>query len=245
MNCSSCPRSILRSVLPVQAWRRLQGGALGIHVHALHEVGFTPKQAAELVAHVESICGDSLAVDAGYGGKLYMSRAALDRVRAFELPAERIEFIGRSRIPVDDLPAALREFTGLVGRVNLFAQSERVRCATKAWLAKTLDVELANSLSDNIELNAPGTSKWNGLCWLADHMGIDPSHMLVLGDGENDIDMLRRATVGVAMANAAESIRGKARAVTTGTNDQDGVAAVLEEIVSLKSRAGRCPAMSS
>ena len=220
-------------------------GALGIHVHALHEVGFTPKQAAELVAHVESICRDSLAVDAGYGGKLYMSRAALDRVCAFELPAERIEFIGRSRIPVDDLPAALREFTGLVGRVNLFAQSERVRCATKAWLAKTLDVELANSLSDNIELNAPGTSKWNGLCWLADHMGIDPSHMLVLGDGENDIDMLRRATVGVAMANAAESIRGKARAVTTGTNDQDGVAAVLEEIVSLKSRAGRCPAMSS
>lgn len=211
--------------------------ALGVHAHALHEVGFTPDQAAELVAHVESICGDNLAVDAGYGGKLYMSRAALDRVRTFELPAERIEFIGRTRIPVDDLPATLRGFTGLVGRINLFAQSEQVRREIKAWLAKTLDVELANSLSDNIELNAPGTSKWNGLHWLADHIGIDVSHILVLGDGENDIDMLRRSTVGVAMANAAESIRVKARAVTTRTNDQDGVAAVLEDLVSLKSRA--------
>lgn len=200
----------------------------------LHEVGFDPMHAAELVEFLEHRCGDWIAVDAGCRGELYMSRAALARVLEFQLPRERIDFIMRSRRPVDDLARTLRGFDGPVGRINLFARTERARHAIMAWLDRELKVELANSLSDNVELNAFGTSKWNGLVWLAKMLGRSPEHILVLGDGENDMDMLRRASVGVAMANATHKVRACARAMTVHTNDDEGVARVLEELVRVR-----------
>ena len=202
----------------------------------LHEVGFDPMRAAELVEFLEHRCGDWIAADAGYRGELYMSRAALARVREFQLPCERIDFIARSRRPVDDLARTLRGFDGPVGRINLFVRTERARHAIMTWLNRELKVELANSLSDNIELNAPGTSKWNGLVWLTKMLGRSSEHVLVLGDGENDMDMLRRASVGVAMANAPREVRACARATTAQTNDDEGVARVLEELVRIRQR---------
>ena len=50
------------------------------------------------------------------------------------------------------------------------------------------------------------------------------------GDGENDISLIRRAGIGVAMGNAEECLKAEADYITV-TNDDDGVAAVLEKIL--------------
>ncbi len=34
-----------------------------------------------------------------------------------------------------------------------------------------------------------GASKGAGVAWLLDHLGVDPRHVMALGDGDNDVEM--------------------------------------------------------
>ena len=51
-----------------------------------------------------------------------------------------------------------------------------------------------------------------------------------LGDSENDVEMLQVAGLGVAMENALDSVKEVADDITL-TNDQEGVAAVIEKYI--------------
>ena len=51
-----------------------------------------------------------------------------------------------------------------------------------------------------------------------------------MSDGPNDLEMLRYAGLGVAVANAHPAVKAAAEFVTEA-NDQDGVAAALEKFV--------------
>jgi hydroxymethylpyrimidine pyrophosphatase-like HAD family hydrolase len=74
---------------------------------------------------------------------------------------------------------------------------------------------------------APGIDKGDGLLRLARHYGIHPDETMALGDAENDIEMLRAAAVGVAMANAPPQVRAAASFVTKRTNNEAGVAEAI------------------
>lgn len=69
--------------------------------------------------------------------------------------------------------------------------------------------------------------KGQGLLDTCRALGIDPKQTVAFGDAENDIPMLKAAGVGVAMGNAADSVKAAADAVT-GTNNEDGIAQWLE-----------------
>ena len=53
---------------------------------------------------------------------------------------------------------------------------------------------------------------------------------MAFGDGLNDITMIENAGVGVAMGNAVDEVRRVADKITA-TNDEDGVAAVIETLM--------------
>lgn len=73
-------------------------------------------------------------------------------------------------------------------------------------------------------------SKGAGLRWLAQRLDIPMEQTLAIGDGVNDISMLREAGLGVAMGNAAPEVQAAADAVTAA-NDVDGAALALEHFV--------------
>ena len=56
------------------------------------------------------------------------------------------------------------------------------------------------------------------------------SQTMGFGDGENDITLIRKAGIGVAMGNAEECLKAEADYITV-TNDEDGVAAALEKLL--------------
>jgi hydroxymethylpyrimidine pyrophosphatase-like HAD family hydrolase len=60
---------------------------------------------------------------------------------------------------------------------------------------------------------------------------MSPRNLIAFGDSYNDIDMLRLAGKGVAMGNAEEKVKQAADYVTL-TNEEDGVAVFLEEMIS-------------
>ncbi|EHL2673311.1 HAD hydrolase family protein, partial [Listeria monocytogenes] len=56
--------------------------------------------------------------------------------------------------------------------------------------------------------------------------------IIAFGDETNDLQMLDYAGVGVAMGNAAESVKNVAN-VVTASNQDDGIAVYLEENLNL------------
>lgn len=81
-----------------------------------------------------------------------------------------------------------------------------------------------------IEAFAPPVNKWYGIVKLCRRWGIDPRRTVAVGDDVNDIDMLRSAGLGVAMANAGPAARAAAGRLTD-SNDACGVARLVNELL--------------
>ncbi|NDI36776.1 Cof-type HAD-IIB family hydrolase [Chengkuizengella sediminis] len=91
-------------------------------------------------------------------------------------------------------------------------------------------MEITNSHPNNIELNPKGISKASGLQALCNWKGFDMSEVIAMGDSMNDLAMIKSAGLGVAMGNAQDIIKKEADIVTL-TNDEDGVAKIIEEYI--------------
>ena len=68
-----------------------------------------------------------------------------------------------------------------------------------------------------------GISKGTGVEQLCRYLGIPIGRCICVGDGENDIPMLQRAGLGVAMKNGTDSVKGVADYVTPLSNNENAV----------------------
>ncbi|MEE1828174.1 HAD family hydrolase [Streptomyces sp. BE20] len=83
-----------------------------------------------------------------------------------------------------------------------------------------------------VELLPVGLSKATGLAVAARRLGVTAADTIAFGDMPNDVPMFGWAAHGVAMANAHQELLAVADEVTV-SNDEDGVAAVLERLYPL------------
>ncbi len=118
-------------------------------------------------------------------------------------------------------------------RVVSFAPETRLRAAFDALgdlpVGRQI-LPLGSYGISELTIFASDVSKGSGMRWLARRLGIPLSQTLAIGDGVNDVSMLRAAGLGVAMRNAAPEIQREADAVTA-TNDEDGAALAIERYV--------------
>ncbi|MFR9503524.1 MAG: Cof-type HAD-IIB family hydrolase [Rikenellaceae bacterium] len=81
-----------------------------------------------------------------------------------------------------------------------------------------------------LEVVPKGIDKALSLRRLLEHMGCGVSDMVAVGDGYNDLSMIRLAGFGVAMANAQEEVKQVADYITL-SNEEDGVAELVERYI--------------
>ncbi|MFM2484734.1 Cof-type HAD-IIB family hydrolase [Celerinatantimonas yamalensis] len=92
------------------------------------------------------------------------------------------------------------------------------------------DFSVLRSAPYFLEFMHPSANKGAGVAALAEHLNIAREQVICVGDAGNDHHMLRWAGLGVAMGNADEQTKALADCVTA-TNDEDGVAQVIERFV--------------
>lgn len=80
-----------------------------------------------------------------------------------------------------------------------------------------------------LDIAASGVSKATALEQVRRRLGVDSAHTVAVGDGRNDIEMLRWAARGVAMGQAPEEVIAVAGEVTADVY-RDGVARVLHTL---------------
>ncbi|MFI8188405.1 HAD family hydrolase [Streptomyces sp. NPDC085946] len=81
-----------------------------------------------------------------------------------------------------------------------------------------------------VELLPLGLSKATGLSLAARRLGMKAVDTIAFGDMPNDLPMFAWASYGVAMANAHGTLKAVADEVTS-SNDEDGIAVVLERML--------------
>jgi HAD superfamily hydrolase (TIGR01484 family) len=113
-----------------------------------------------------------------------------------------------SRVIIRDPDATADDFVALAEKLGLHGTDYVV--GWTAWL----------------DLAPLGVSKAFGLARVAEELGVDAADVLALGDGRNDLEMLRWAGRGVAMGQAVEVVREAADDVTGSVHDE-GVATEL------------------
>ncbi len=132
------------------------------------------------------------------------------RVPFEELGAQQV-----CRIVVVSPEKREQDFVDLVARIGLNHVSYAV--GWTAWL----------------DIAPQGVDKSTGLELVRTELGIDPAHVLVIGDGRNDVGMFRWALDNggraVAMAQGPQEVRDAA-GETTSSVHEGGVAAVLRRL---------------
>jgi len=112
--------------------------------------------------------------------------------------------------PIDDFADQLQE--QLDGRIQLFKTRYR-----------SVDLTILDAISTT-------ASKGASVDEIALSYGIDCADVMAVGDNHNDLTMLRRAGVGVVMANAEDELKAMGFALTA-SNDDDGVAIAIEKYI--------------
>ena len=80
------------------------------------------------------------------------------------------------------------------------------------------------------EIIPSSASKAEGLALLVGHWGLTLDNVIAFGDETNDLEMIERAGIGVAMGNATAALKAVADVIAP-TVAEDGVAVVLEALL--------------
>ena len=84
------------------------------------------------------------------------------------------------------------------------------------------ELNFHRSLKHFLEIVDPQVSKGIALEKICEYYKIDKKEVIAIGDGENDISMIKYAGLGVAMDNADEIVKQNADFITL-SNENDGV----------------------
>lgn len=91
-------------------------------------------------------------------------------------------------------------------------------------------LELTIIDEDQLEISHKEVSKGIALEMIAKHYGVAQEETIAIGDSGNDLSMIKCAGLGIAMGNAGKEIKESADLIIK-TNEEDGVATVLEEFI--------------
>ncbi|MCL6594325.1 MAG: HAD hydrolase family protein, partial [Alicyclobacillus sp.] len=128
----------------------------------------------------------------------------------------------------DNFPADVASEQWL--KFGCYAERPEVLAAVWRQLQALGPYELTQSNSANLEINPPGVSKASGLAVACRALGLAASQVVAIGDGRNDVPMLRWAGCGIAMGNASKPVQAAATWVTA-TCAEDGVACAIERLL--------------
>lgn len=144
-----------------------------------------------------------------------------------EIGAE-IEYVG----PLSDYSASAE-----AGKLLLMDESEKLeKIRHELLMHYGSRINITYSKPDYLEIYRKDVSKGEAVKKIAGFYGLSSDEIIAIGDGENDISMLRYAGAGVAMGNASAKVKECADFVTY-SNNENGVAYALEKL--LLSGAGR------
>lgn len=87
------------------------------------------------------------------------------------------------------------------------------------------------SMDTYLEYCPLDSTKASGVRYLCEYLGVPIENTVAAGDERNDIPMLQAAYIGAAMKNAKDEVKAAADYVTQRTNNESGIAEIIEKFI--------------
>ncbi len=128
----------------------------------------------------------------------------------------------------EDLYGTFSEAPFAANKLNFYHTSPEARARTEARIQEAgLPVVMVHAESTSLEISPLGVDKGIGLEKLCAYLQIPVSAAIAVGDAENDIEILKKAGLAVAMGNAVDAVRQVADVVVADC-DHDGCAEAVQ-----------------
>ena len=146
--------------------------------------------------------GDLVMVETFSDGAFTVDERQIPRMDSYGMGVYQAMF-DRLAERVDDMPAYMLDGDARIEKVNLhFSDLDALDRVLHRLDGSGLETSVSEVWS--IEVTPKGVSKGAGLLALADKLGIDRERTVGVGDGGNDLSLVRDAGLGVAMGNATD-----------------------------------------
>ena len=130
---------------------------------------------------------------------------------------------------VEDLPSFLKDSIEIY-KVEGFDETKAKIDQVRPLIAKIEGVAYLSSFFNNMEVTNSGAQKGTILMQAIQKMGIRPEEVMVIGDGANDLSMFELFENSVAVANAIDEIKEKAKYLVA-SDKEDGVAEAIYKLI--------------
>ena len=131
---------------------------------------------------------------------------------SYRVPPLYRAFLYDTNLPTSDFDSFCRELGELEMICAFFSDDAELEACTRE-LRSGGELQVASSVPGNIEIFSIHAGKGNALRRLARELGVDENATIAVGDTTNDSDMIRKAGLGLAMANAVPELKAMAAAV--------------------------------
>jgi hypothetical protein len=148
---------------------------------------------------VDALCsgGHSYTDKATYTREIYAKK------RVSELYALFIDYYANK---IDNFAAFVRNLDSVEMVCSFFENDEDMLECTKKIEAMG-HFKIASSEPTNIEIYHKNAGKGNSLLRLADMLGVPYENAIAVGDSKNDMDMIQKAGLSLAMSNACDELK--------------------------------------
>lgn len=194
----------------------------------LHQALLNVEKAMEIYRFLDEI---DCIYDCYLDGKGYCPAAFYSLAEEYTRDGYDVAHFLSTRSPLSDYKSALIARGDALQKISVFFRHREEKIPVMKALADRFPwAAVSTSVPNNIEINSSKATKGEAIRFLCQYLGTDLDHAIAFGDSINDLDALRTAGTGVAMGNALPAVK-EAADMITGSNEQDGIAMVLEKYV--------------
>ncbi|WP_053361793.1 Cof-type HAD-IIB family hydrolase [Bacillus sp. FJAT-27251] len=130
---------------------------------------------------------------------------------------------------VDSISDTLKDDPATAPKIEVYFEYEDdLTDAREALMSMFSEINMTQLNDLRLDILPQGVSKLNGMISLGEQLGIALKEMVVIGDGQDDIEILKACGLGVAMGNASPEVK-RASDWVTRSNNQNGVAYMVKE----------------
>ena len=169
------------------------------------------------------------------GGIGYCEQEYFKDQWALYMGTKHERYIRKSRKGTDSIDDLIDQSDVGVENIWFMSHSQEERDELNQLIHSRWKVQTVLTAITDVEVGSLQADKGLALEDLSTRLGILKEEILAIGDNENDLGMLRSSGITVAMGNSTDSVK-KMAMILTDTNEEDGAAKVIEEI--LQSRKG-------
>lgn len=194
----------------------------------LYENLLSSQKAAEImrVMQMFSVHAEFYVNGNAYACKEIWQKAIHDK----NLPENRKMFFSKDYTFVKDTADYILEHKICPEKINLPYVHEELRLKIIEKLQNISGITMTSSVSENLEINGGNCNKGDGLKHLCMAINVKEKEVLAMGDGENDVDMLKFAGLAVTVNNAVEQVKKISDDIVCSC-EENGVAQAIEKYI--------------